>query len=271
MLLKMIAICLLLGSTAAAAQPAAAPRAPTGKWAVDFSDAQCLASRPYGKPGDSLDLVLKAPPLGDAVQVAIMRTGPPVAVTQVAASVTFDSLAPYKTSVLVFGMKESALQTFTLNLPPAEVSRLRTAKTVAFRTADLSETLAITQLPSLMKMLDKCVTDLRQGWNIGSSDGEKSMLSQRARANLARYIKNTDYPRVAMDRNATGIVKFAVLINETGRIADCTVMETSGVAALDAQTCAIMKSRAKFEPAIGPNGKAAKDAAIARVRWVIPD
>ena len=112
---------------------------------------------------------------------------------------------------------------------------------------------------------------LRRVWNVGSVDGEQSPLPQRARANLARLFSSDDYPAISVRGEASGAVKFALLINEAGKVADCTVIETSGVAALDAQTCVIVRARAKFEPAVGADGKPAKDANISRVRWELPN
>jgi protein TonB len=57
-----------------------------------------------------------------------------------------------------------------------------------------------------------------------------------------------------------------VLVDEAGKVADCTLLETSGVAALDAQTCAIIQRRARYKPAIGLDGKAARAVDTARIR-----
>ena len=64
-----------------------------------------------------------------------------------------------------------------------------------------------------------------------------------------------------------GVVAFALLVNEQGRVADCTVIKTSGAAALDAQSCIVLRQRATFHPALDPAGKPAKDALVGRIRW----
>jgi hypothetical protein len=48
------------------------------------------------------------------------------------------------------------------------------------------------------------------------------------------------------------------------------VTQTSGVAALDGQSCAKFSERARFEPAIGVDGKPAKDGHRTRIRWNLP-
>lgn len=43
------------------------------------------------------------------------------------------------------------------------------------------------------------------------------------------------------------------------------MIETSGVAALDAESCGLIKARAQFVPAVGQDGKAAKDATTGQI------
>lgn len=266
MLLRSAALLLLMGSAAANA----APRAPTEKWVVNFDDAQCIASRAYGSAETPLHLVLKSPPVGDVMQVAIMRKGHNGAPAQIDASIVIDAQNPLRTNMLSFGPRDSRFRVYTINLSSEASSRLRGAKSLAIRSSGLDQEFALSQMQVLLKTMQQCVADLRQVWNVTSADGEQSSLKQRARADLSRYIRSEDYPAVAIRSETEGLVKFAILVNEAGRIADCTVTGTSGVAALDAQTCVIMKERAKFEPAIGMDGKPAKDAKVASVRWVIP-
>lgn len=71
----------------------------------------------------------------------------------------------------------------------------------------------------------------------------------------------------AIYEQQSGTVRVALLIDEKGRIADCAILDTSGTPVLDAQTCAILKERARFKPAIGPDGKPAKDGYIQRITW----
>jgi len=63
-----------------------------------------------------------------------------------------------------------------------------------------------------------------------------------------------------------GVAKLEFL-DEQGKVADCTVIEPSGVASLDAQSCAVIKQGAKYKPAIGLDGKRAKSAAFQSITW----
>ena len=76
-----------------------------------------------------------------------------------------------------------------------------------------------------------------------------------------------DYPGIAVFNDQMGAVSLVLLIDEQGKVADCTVTQTSGVAALDAQSCAVIKERGKFSPAIGQDGKPAKSSWLQRINW----
>jgi protein TonB len=58
------------------------------------------------------------------------------------------------------------------------------------------------------------------------------------------------------------------LIDTDGKVASCMVIGSSGVASLDAQSCAIVTSRARFRPALGLDGKPARSGKIQRIRWL---
>jgi len=245
----------------------AAPRAPTAGWNVQFDDAQCVAQRPYGSAGEPIHLVLKAPPVGDVMQIAVVTKGRWTEANQVAATIGLDGRPPLKANLLRFSQKDGGLRIYTLNMSAADFQMVRGARTLSIAASGLDESFELSQLGPLLKVMEECVADLRRVWNVTDPSGEQSPLASRARANLAALLNDSDYPAVALDHDQSGIVRFVVLVDEMGRVADCTVIQTSGAASLDAQTCAIVKSRAKYKPALGPDGKPAKDAAIQQVIW----
>jgi TonB family protein len=259
-------IAMLLLSTLASAATAA-PREPAGKWNVAFDDAQCVASRTYGTAEEPLHLVLKAPPVGGVMQIAVLRNGGYAEAAQVGATIAIDEQPPLKTNVLMFSPKKSKTRVYTLNLPSSDFSRIRGAKSLSIRSSGLNESFSVSQMESLLKVMDQCVADLRRVWNVSTVDGGTSALPKPAKANLAKLFSDEDYPGFAVMEGASGVVRFVILIDEAGKVADCTVVETSGVAGLDAQSCAILRLRGKFEPGVGHDGKPAKDVYVGTIRW----
>jgi TonB family protein len=166
--------------------------------------------------------------------------------------------------------KGSEYRVYLINMRAEEFAMVRAAKELTVRADNLDERFALSDMTALLKIVDECVADLRRVFNVTDPPtAEESPLKSRARTNLARLFNSEDYPAVAIDRNQTGTVKFALLISEDGRVADCTIIETSGVAALDTQVCAVLKSRARFQPGVGADGKPAKDAVTGRITWRI--
>lgn len=64
-----------------------------------------------------------------------------------------------------------------------------------------------------------------------------------------------DYPVEAILRNDQGSVQTRVKIGPDGRVRDCSVVQSSGSAALDRATCEILTQRARFTPARDSEGR----------------
>lgn len=99
----------------------------------------------------------------------------------------------------------------------------------------------------------------------------KKVEPARARANLASYVSDEDYPSSAVRNEEQGTTRFRLGVGPDGRVKDCSVTSSSGSSALDATTCRLMKQRAKFTPARNSDGEATSDTVTSAIRWVLPD
>lgn len=106
------------------------------------------------------------------------------------------------------------------------------------------------------------------GPRAGGAPGDP--LSARPRANLASYLSSDDYPAAAIRNEEQGRVAFMLSVDASGRVTACAITSSSGSAALDAATCRIMRSRARYTPARDANGKAIASQDRAAVSWVLP-
>jgi TonB family protein len=84
------------------------------------------------------------------------------------------------------------------------------------------------------------------------------------------WIMVSDYPPAALRARQTGAVRFELRIDAAGRPTDCAILESSGSADLDRQTCALMGQRARFSPALDAGGKPVASTWASRVRWALP-
>ncbi|MGS1015871.1 energy transducer TonB [Allosphingosinicella humi] len=250
---------------------AAEPRAPTAQWVVDFAEQQCVASRAYGTDDKPLILTLKPSPVGDVMQITLFlklySTEPAM---EAPVTIGIDDAPPITAGLLSYSTSQRNMRAIRMNLPTAAFAPMRQAKTVSFKARGIvDESFALTHMPALMLQMDRCLADLQRYWNI--DDADRLQTRAKPQQYLARYFTNDDYPIVSIRKGEGGIVAFALLIDETGRLADCTVTATSHVPVLDAQSCALLIRRAKFQPAVGADGKPAKDSLVNRVQWIMPD
>lgn len=278
-------LAVLVAATLTVGAPAAAaPLQPTAKWIVDFDDAQCVATRNYGSDNNPIYLVLKAPPLGSVLQIGVIKRGSGSDARQINGELTFDQNPPLRTNLLQYGVQKLRQRAVLVNLPLQDLAPMRQATSLRIRAREdlrqigtrinlgsdgVDVLFALTQMGPLLKTLDSCVDDLKKVWNVPSLEGGPSTLRQPVQGNLQGLVRPEDYPGIALEENQQGTVTFTLLVDETGRVADCTVIGTSGAASLDAQSCATVRARAKFTPAIGMDGKPAKASLIQRVNWRI--
>ena len=133
----------------------------------------------------------------------------------------------------------------------------------------MDEAFALDSLQQLLGVMDQCAADLRTFWNVRASQEDETVVRDDAKGKLRGLISGEDYPWESLINGDVGAVKAVLLINEEGKVADCSVIETSGAAMLDAQTCAVLKRRAQFAPARDNNGKPAKDAWVQKISWKV--
>lgn len=62
-----------------------------------------------------------------------------------------------------------------------------------------------------------------------------------------------EYPSVAMMNELEGRLHFQVMIDPYGEVAECEVIESSGVASFDRRACSAIMANARFYPAMDAN------------------
>lgn len=248
---------------------AAEPLQPTSKWNVDFGDAHCVAMRSYGTPDKPLTLAFKPSPIGDVMQLALVRESTKVNTDEYPGSLAISGAPAMKVSVLAHSIKRGKNRVNSINLPLATYAPVRTATELRLRSSDgVDATFALSDMAAVARALDRCVAGLRKAWNI--ADAAKDIGPPvTPKKPLPSYFSTDDYPTVAVQGRVSGTVSLVMLIDEAGKVKSCMVTETSGYASLDAQSCAIITRRATFNPAI-LDGKPVKTGTTSRIKWMMP-
>ncbi|MDZ3831343.1 MAG: energy transducer TonB [Sphingopyxis sp.] len=82
--------------------------------------------------------------------------------------------------------------------------------------------------------------------------------------NLSSWGQMSDYPARAMREEREGTAHYLLTVSAAGRVTDCRVTKSSGHADLDAETCAVVLRRARFEPG-GVEGQYEGE-----MKWALP-
>lgn len=255
-----------------AAPPSDEPLTPVDKWLVDFADAHCLASLRYGTGDEAMALLLKPSPLGNIMQVAVVRPGWRPAATQVKVRISFDVQAPIETRGLVYGTPGPNKQiVHQVNLSMEQFAAFRGSTQMRLAMLGVPDRpLVLNQTKAVATTIEKCLKGLQADWNIGGDAAMKIKDLATPKQPLTSYISHNDYPKLSSDKGEGGTTSFVMLIDEKGAVADCSVYATSGFPALDAQSCAVFRNRAKFNPALDVDGKAVRSTWGTTIKWVIP-
>ena len=248
------------------ANAANAVRFPTSVWNVEVAPSQCVASRNYGSADRPMYLVLKPSPLGGVMRLAIVQKGhAPLA--QTAGKVQFDNKPPLATGILTYTDDSHGNWVASTNVPIGDFDAAGAASSVRVWGSSISETFAVSVLPTVAAELRKCLQTLQSAWNITAD--RSTRISREAKVKNKKVFDWTDYPRDAIRQSQSGSVKVVFLVDESGVVRDCSVDRTSGIPILDAMSCRVMQTRAKFDPAVGPDGKGVKSIYCSGITWVI--
>lgn len=260
---------ILLIALAMGSMAASQPRRPTDRWVVNYDDAQCVASRDYGSADKKLVLALKPSPTASVMRLMLIRNGSAMDAEQRPASIRFDGNRPIAARALAYGDRKTRSFIASVNLPYATVVANRKAAAIEFKAGATGERLAVPGLAGVMAAFDDCLANLRTVWNVGREHSARVARPAQPSQPLRDLFRSTAYPAQAVRQGDSGMVAVAMLIDEAGRVRDCMVEQTSGYATLDTTSCFVISSKARFDPALDPDGKPVKSASFQRINWRI--
>ena len=254
---------------AAAAVPGKATlRAPTGKWVIDYAEHQCTATRAFGTAAEPLHLLIKPSPGGEVTQIALIEKGSNFQGVQQNASLTTSDARTLEVMQLSYGVGDKRFRLINLNV--AQTAAVAASTSLRWNGGD-PDALDVGSMTDVMKILEDCRRDLRQYWSIGLEHENGRISGPKAENSLTSFFSSDDYPSQAVSRGQQGTAGIILLIDEQGRIRDCMVEQTSGIATLDIMACLVIRKRGKFSPALDRAGKPVKGAYSQRIKWVLPD
>jgi protein TonB len=89
----------------------------------------------------------------------------------------------------------------------------------------------------------------------------------QAHGTAASLFSKDDYPAAAAGTGAHGKVVARLTIDTTGRVAGCTIMQSSGYGVLDQATCSILRRRARYGPGIDKHWQPVVSTVTESIVW----
>lgn len=96
-------------------------------------------------------------------------------------------------------------------------------------------------------------------------------IAAKARNSPGEWITEADYKSSWINRGWAGNAGFRLQIGANGRVEGCQITRSTGFAALDEATCALVTRRARFDPARNGAGEKVSGSYSSSVRWQIPE
>ena len=253
----------------AAADPSPVELVPSGKWQVEYARSSCIVSRTFGEGPSRTLFGLKPAPYGEAVALLIVQPSPKGRGVWGEADVRLSSgfvpeFADYQ-SVTANGMRVT-----TIGLPRATFGPLANGDSIAIKAGKwVNVVLKPTAFDKALKALEDCESDLLTTW--GFDKAAQAAVATRPKGELRGIVQPDDYPHRPLEAGIGGSVGFQLRIEADGKISECFIVESSANADLDKQTCAVVKKRARFAPAIAKDGKSMWSFTFGRITWMVVD
>lgn len=86
---------------------------------------------------------------------------------------------------------------------------------------------------------------------------------------IAGRIRNSDYPRGAVEVGQSGIVSVRYTVTIDGQVGRCVVTRSSGSTVLDQTTCRLIQQRFRFRPARDASGQAVQADIVEDHEWIM--
>ncbi len=242
---------------------ATAPLRPAGKWVVSYNPADCTLQRTFGEATKLTVFGFKPAPTqmsGDLVLLVPGGANPgrgkgTVTLEPSGTRYTVDwARGPLKGDR--HGYRMWVEKPFWDALPSAELIRFDIGEPAPIAAA-------LGPMQAAFAAVKACGDDLLRSW--GADPARLVQLEQPDTA--ARWFSASEYPAGAIAAGEEGRVSTLTLVDASGAPLKCTVVATSGSAALDQRTCSIIMRRARMKE-VGNSSETR--FFFLPVRWALP-
>lgn len=130
--------------------------------------------------------------------------------------------------------------------------------------------LELESLADARKALETCQRELLKSFDMDFDTLVSLTRHPEPKGESGRWVTTDDYPPAARREKLEGETEIKVDVSERGKVADCTIISSSGHEILDQAVCLNVRNRANFKPAVDSDGKSTSGVWISRTRWQVP-
>ncbi len=257
-------------------QALGSPLPPSSPWQLDYAENECRLIREFGSGDNQLWLRIARGSTLDKFDMMVGGATLPKSNMIVDMTMSASSTGPAETkNALPYTAQIAGASHNIYSILGADQSLLVAAANSEMLDLKIGSKAEIAfQMKGLNKArtaLSTCHDDLLT--NVFKVDVAKMRALQSPplpAKGVERWVTTDDYPTPALVKNLTGKTQLVLSVDEKGKIADCTVIISSGHASLDQTACALMKKRGSFTPAKDANGNDVAAPWLSAVHWQIP-
>lgn len=259
------------------------------KWVVDYANDSCRLARAFGKDEGMVVLVIDQFMPAGMLNLSLIgkrldrfegsRTslstsfGPGLPVAKPMEALV-GRVGPDKTAILMIGPRD------LLNRSPRESGSEDVLPTTPEQEAAITElrvagtglrfTLHTGSMAAPLAAMRTCTADLVKTW--GLDPAEQEALSKRPEpiTSPAKWLNSNDYPKDALFKGASAIVRFRMMVGADGLPTKCVIQQATQSPEFTKLTCDLLMRRARFTPPLDREGKPAVSYYTNSVRWVAP-
>ncbi|MES2442618.1 MAG: TonB family protein [Pseudomonadota bacterium] len=235
-------------------------------WGIDYGTDACTLSMSFGTGADMVSLGFIPLTGGGSVKIAIIGNAQARLRGSGSAMLVSGAEARGKRAYYSLTDPKTSKPVALIKATRGDLPAIAASKALTLRTDRDVVAFALPGMPAALKALEACETDLARTWGY-----DPALVATPAKPiEPWKWLTGDDYPRSAMEDKNGGETDLRVTVGLDGAPTGCLVTLKSESEMLDRRACTAVMSRARFEPAMGTDGKPAPGLYATAVLWMVP-
>lgn len=270
-MLSLFALMLAALMLAAPMPEPAAPLPALGKWSVAYHESSCTLSRSFGDAAAPVKLDFTPAALGG--RMAILFAAPAGKGRQHREGAATLLLLPgnrtLTTSYQSLEQRDKGQHVVVMNLDGEATGGWQDVEALAIALDKAPPvTIALQGMAAGVRALQQCHDDLLRGWEVDPAELTRVVVKPKLMTDLGE-IYSTEVLREGVLRGAPSRIMMIFKVDSEGWVRKCRVVASSGIAMLNAGTCALATTKLRYEPARDKDGQPTASHILLAVRWPV--